>query len=86
MEKDEIAKLAVLLSHWIKHNDDHMEEYKKWAETAERHGLKQVANNLMAAAELMLKSNDKFVAARREMPVSSHQERDHHGHDHGHEH
>ena len=80
MEHDEINKLAVLLSHWIKHNDDHVKEYVKWAETADKHGLQGVADNLKAAAQLILQSNEKFSAAQKEMPISSVEEG--HGHNH----
>ena len=88
MKQDEIKKLAVLLDHWIKHNNDHAGEYKKWSEIADREGLKQVAHNLRDAADLMLKSNEKFNAAAKDMPVLTHGEgHDHpHNHDHLHDH
>ena len=82
MKQDNIEKLAVLLDHWIKHNNDHVGEYKKWSEIAEKEGLKKVADHLRDAADLMLQSNDKFNAAAKEMPVSSHGE----CHDHSHHH
>ena len=78
MEK-EIEKLAVLLNHWIKHNEDHCKEYRKWAEISDRHGLKEVADKLRIAADLILKSNEIFIAAKRGMPISSH--KDEHSHD-----
>jgi hypothetical protein len=78
MEK-EIEKLAVLLNHWIKHNEDHTKEYRKWADTSYRHGLKEVADNLRIAADLILKSNEIFIAAKKGMPISSHEEE--HSHD-----
>ncbi len=29
---DEIEKLKRLLPHWMEHNDEHAETYRKWAE------------------------------------------------------
>lgn len=78
MEK-EIEKLSVLLNHWIKHNEDHGKEYRKWAEISDRHGLREVADKLRIAAEMIFKSNEVFVAAKKGIPISSHEEE--HSHD-----
>ncbi len=86
MVEDEIKRLAVLLNHWIKHNDDHMKEYMKWADVADRHGLKEVAHNLKAAAEFINRSSEQFSTARKEMPVSPEEEGHEHAHDDDHEH
>ena len=53
MEGNELKKLAVLLNHWIKHNEDHVKDYRKWAEEVDRQGLKEVAHNLKAAADFL---------------------------------
>ncbi|MFH2012495.1 MAG: hypothetical protein ABIJ37_07355 [Pseudomonadota bacterium] len=82
MKDNELKKLAVLLNHWINHNEDHVKDYIKWAEEAEKKGLNEVATNLRAAADLILKSNEKFIAARKTMPVSSVEEAHDHDHDH----
>ncbi|MEW6614590.1 MAG: hypothetical protein AB1401_03865 [Thermodesulfobacteriota bacterium] len=83
MEENELKKLAVLLNHWIRHNEDHVKEYRKWAEEADIQGLKEVAHNLKAAADLILQSNERFIAARKGMPVSSIEEdQEHDPHDH----
>jgi hypothetical protein len=29
---NEIEKLRMLIPHWIEHNDEHAEEYRRWAE------------------------------------------------------
>jgi hypothetical protein len=31
---NEIEKLRVLIPHWIAHNQEHAEEYRRWAEQA----------------------------------------------------
>ncbi|MBI4621146.1 MAG: hypothetical protein HY739_13450 [Desulfobacterales bacterium] len=83
MEGNELKKLAVLLNHWIRHNKDHIKDYRKWAEEADRQGLKEVAHNLKTAADLILQSNERFIAAQKGMPVSSVEEgHEHDPHDH----
>ena len=42
-------KLAHLLHHWIEHNEAHIEEYRKWANTAEKEGLQEVSRHIMEA-------------------------------------
>ena len=87
MEDKEMKKLSVLLDHWIKHNNDHVKEYHKWAEKAEKEGLSAVGKNLRSAADLILQSSERFSAAKESMPTltvhDDHQhEHDHHEHDH----
>ena len=56
-------KLVKLLSHWIKHNQDHALNYRNWAEKAKANGRDQVAGLLEAAADMSLAVNEKFEAA-----------------------
>jgi len=56
-------KLMRLLSHWIKHNEDHALNYRNWAEKAKTNGKRQIAGLLEEAAELSLTVNEKFEAA-----------------------
>ncbi len=42
-------KLAHILHHWIEHNEAHIEEYRKWAMTAEKEGLGEVNRYIMEA-------------------------------------
>ena len=56
-------KLVKLLSHWIKHNQDHALNYRNWAEKAKTNGKGQLAELLEAAAEMSLAVNEKFEAA-----------------------
>ena len=60
-------KLIKLLSHWIKHNEDHALNYRNWAEKAKTNGKGQTAGLLEEAAELSLVVNDKFEAALTEL-------------------
>lgn len=56
-------KLVKLLSHWIKHNEDHALNYRNWAEKAKTNGNGQVAELLEEAAEMSLTINEKFETA-----------------------
>lgn len=49
---NDIAKLRVLLPHWIEHNREHAREFRRWAEragTAEKH--------IVDAADLVEEAN-----------------------------
>jgi len=56
-------KLKKMLSHWIKHNEDHALNYRKWAENAKANGKEKTAKFLVEAAEMSLAINQKFEAA-----------------------
>jgi len=45
-------KLSHLLDHWQGHNDEHAENFLKWAEKAAAHGHSETAALLRQAAEL----------------------------------
>lgn len=47
---NEMAKLQVLLGHWIEHNQEHSEEFVRWAQRARAAGLEEVARPIAAAA------------------------------------
>lgn len=50
-------KLAHILHHWIEHNEAHIEEYRKWATTAEKEGMKDVNKNIMEAIKGVEEAN-----------------------------
>jgi len=56
-------KLIKLLSHWIKHNEDHALNYRNWAEKAKANDRGEAAELLEEAAEMSLTINQKFEAA-----------------------
>ena len=56
-------KLMKLLSHWIKHNEDHALNYRNWAEKAKANDRAEAAELLEEAAEMSLTINKKFEAA-----------------------
>ncbi|MFP4225100.1 MAG: hypothetical protein ACLFRF_00080 [Desulfobacterales bacterium] len=60
-------KLAKILDHWIKHNLDHAETYKDWAERARKANMAGVADLLKEAADLNITMNEKFEAAKKQI-------------------
>lgn len=56
-------KIAKILSHWIKHNEDHASNYRNWAEKAKANGKADAGVLLEEAADMSLAINDKFEAA-----------------------
>ncbi len=56
-------KIEKMLSHWIKHNEDHASNYRNWAEKAKANGKDEAGVLLEEAAEMSLATNEKFEAA-----------------------
>jgi hypothetical protein len=56
-------KLIKLLSHWIKHNEDHAGTYTEWAEKTKAADLAAAGALLMEAAEMTRSISTKFEAA-----------------------
>ena len=56
-------KMAKMLDHWIKHNQDHALNYRNWAEKAKANDQHQAAVLLEEAADMSLSVNQKFEAA-----------------------
>jgi len=44
---NDLEKLAALLPHWKKHNDEHAEVYSEWAEKASSVGREELAKTLL---------------------------------------
>jgi nickel/cobalt exporter len=63
MAKDDAAKLAILLSHWIEHNQDHAEEFTEWALKAKSNGKGEVHDHMMKAVQQMNGANKSLLAA-----------------------
>jgi len=55
MEKRE--RLKVILEHWIRHNEVHLEEYRRWANRASSFGFDGVRERILAAAEKIAEAN-----------------------------
>lgn len=60
---DQKKKLSVVIEHWIEHNESHMGEYKKWAQTARELGLDKVRAEIEEAVEKLSQSNKHLEKA-----------------------
>jgi hypothetical protein len=56
-------KMIKLLEHWIKHNDDHAQTYREWAQKAKEKNKSKAALMLEDAAEMTLSISKKFESA-----------------------
>jgi nickel/cobalt exporter len=63
MAKDDAAKLAILLSHWIEHNQDHAGEFIEWALKAKANGKEPVHDHIMQAVKQIEGANKSLLAA-----------------------
>lgn len=45
-----IARLRILLAHWVEHNREHGQEFREWADRAAALGEPAVRDDIVAAA------------------------------------
>jgi len=64
---DQKKKLSVVIEHWIEHNERHMGEYKKWAQTAGELGLDLVKAEIEEAVGKLPQSNQHLEKALKAM-------------------
>jgi hypothetical protein len=60
---DQKKKLSVVIEHWIEHNQSHMGEYKRWAQTAGELGLDSVKAEIEEAMGKISQSNEHLDRA-----------------------
>ena len=60
---DDLAKLRVLLPHWIEHNDEHADGFQRWAAKARALGREETAQRIEEAVERMAVCNQALTAA-----------------------
>lgn len=60
---DDLAKLRILLPHWIEHNNEHTASFQEWAGRARELGLEAVAKQIELAVEHMVACNKALSAA-----------------------
>jgi hypothetical protein len=60
---DQKKKLSVVIEHWIEHNEGHIDEYKKWAQTAGELGLEMVKAEIEEAVGKLSQSNQHLEKA-----------------------
>ena len=46
-----LAKLQIMLEHWIEHGDSHVENYRDWAEKASAAGEEEIAKEIHLAID-----------------------------------
>ena len=63
MEKTELEKLAVLIPHWVEHNEAHGTEFRKWADRANAQGHAAVHAEISQAIEQMDRANASLLKA-----------------------
>lgn len=69
MVEKEILKLSKLCEHWAAHNNSHKESYIKWRDIAREKGLLTVTEKLDKAIEMMDKSTEFLLSARRDLEM-----------------
>ncbi len=84
---DDLARLRLLLPHWIEHNGEHAGEFQKWADRARAAGEPHVADHLLVAAHKLAHANEALQGALDHLgggaPSSPEHEHPHHPHAHG---
>jgi len=60
---DQKKKLSVVIEHWVEHNESHMGEYKRWAQTAGELGLDSVKVEIEEAMGKISQSNEHLEKA-----------------------
>ncbi|MBW2368274.1 MAG: hypothetical protein JRH15_10345 [Deltaproteobacteria bacterium] len=60
-------KLAKLLDHWKKHNDEHANTYELWAKRAVLAGLESIGAELDKAAQKTRAINENFQNALKQI-------------------
>lgn len=70
---NEIEKLRALIPHWIEHNEEHADEFMRWAERAG-----ETAVDLRTSVAAMAKVNDALSAAVEKLGGPIHVDHFHH--------
>ncbi len=98
---DDVQKSRIRLSHWIDHNEDHLNGYREVAQLLKALGrtaaavridegvrLTEDANRAFreALAELGGEEGNESHSAHEHGHTHSHEHSHHHGHDHSHSH
>ena len=63
MDEAEKGKLKILLNHWVEHNNEHTQEFSRWAEKAKSSGHPAVHDEIMQAIQQINKANDFLLKA-----------------------
>ncbi len=67
MGNDEKAKLKTIVNHWLKHNEEHGQEFREWAVRAEELGASEAGQEILAAAQEMDKASEALSRALKRL-------------------
>ncbi|MBW1973019.1 MAG: hypothetical protein DRG20_05155 [Deltaproteobacteria bacterium] len=56
-------KLIRIIEHWIDHNEEHLLEYKRWADIAIANNFKDVDKAIKIATEKVREANEELQKA-----------------------
>ena len=59
---NDVDKLRVLIPHWIEHNVEHAEEFRRWADQ-----VGETAHEVVTAADLMMQVNAALESAMQKL-------------------
>lgn len=79
-------KLAILLPHLIRHNDEHAEDLEKWIALARDGECRPASKEMKKAQALMKKISGHLSAAAESVGVHGQTEAHHHHHEYSHDH
>ncbi|MEW6259888.1 MAG: hypothetical protein AB1547_08255 [Thermodesulfobacteriota bacterium] len=60
------GKLEKLLDHWLRHNSDHADNYRLWADRARKAGMQDLAGQIEELAVMNRAINDKIVVLQQQ--------------------
>ena len=64
---DFIEKAKIRIEHWIRHNEDHLEEYEAFARKLETAGKNECAGHIREMAALVARSSEHLGKALRSL-------------------
>ena len=64
---DEKMKLSTMLNYWMKHNKEHSQEFREWADKARGFGEAKVSEEILAAAQEMDRANESLSRALKRL-------------------
>jgi len=85
---DDLQKLRILLTHWIEHNQEHADEFRRWAEkggTAKPEVLR-AAERMSDVNQALQEALEKLGGAIEQPHAHEHQHADGTVHSHAHPH
>ena len=67
MSDEETTKLRTLLNYWIKHNREHSQEFREWADKVKAPGASKARKDMLQAVREMDKASECLLRALRDL-------------------